>query len=79
MKHTDGSECKEGTTNVPDNYKPCCDSMKFHIQSCSSDLRIEYLDLNDNGIDMWGIPLDSLAGGGYILINFCPWCGAKLK
>lgn len=71
MSHVDGSECKEGTQKVPENFKPCCKSFLYRTSTCHFDIRIEYY------INWWGIV--TADGVSYIIIDYCPFCGAKLE
>ena len=73
-KHTDGTECLEGTKRVPKNFKPCCDVFEGHTSTCAFDLRYEWRQKSKQ----WVIAISEIAGGGGISIAFCPHCGARL-
>jgi hypothetical protein len=74
-KHTDGTECLEGTTKIPKDFKPCCDVFDAHISSCAYDLRYEWWQK----MKIWVIVISETAGGGGIAISFCPHCGSRLS
>lgn len=73
MKHlmTD-DECLEGTQQVPDLWTPCCEFFERSTLACQYEVRISWYS------DTWGLPvLDG--GSSFIKINYCPFCGSKLK
>lgn len=72
-KHPDGSICKEGTKKVPRKWKPCCENFAHRTTSCDFDIRFEWHKKIG-----WGITIHESAGGGMIVINYCPHCGVKL-
>ena len=73
-KHTDGTECLEGTKLVPTGFVPCCDVLGGHTSSCAFDIRYEWWSKSGR----WVIAIAQSAGGGGIEIRFCPHCGAEL-
>lgn len=72
--HADGTPCKEGTRSVPDGFRPCCESFDGHTTSCDFDVRYEWWPKSGH----WVIAISESAGGGGILIEFCPHCGLRL-
>lgn len=74
MKHSDGTKCLEGTSSIPKNYKPCCETFLGHTVTCSFDVRYEYWKKSKQ----WVIAIAESAGGGGITIKYCPHCGKKL-
>jgi hypothetical protein len=73
--HPDGSFCKEGTRAVPPEYEPCCPTLAGHLATCEYDLRYEWW----SGDQVWVIAIADSAGGGGVVIQFCPHCGRKLR
>lgn len=72
-KHSDGSVCLEGTSKVPEDWTPCCDTFASHTKACVHDIRYEWWE------DEWVTVINTTAGGGGIAINFCPHCGDELN
>lgn len=73
-KHSDGTECLEGTSSVPESFSPCCEVFGGHTTTCAFDIRYEWWPKSKQ----WVIAISESAGGGGITISFCPHCGAKL-
>jgi hypothetical protein len=73
--HADGTGCLEGTKLVPVNFSPCCDEFAGHLSTCAYDLRYEYWKKSKT----WVIAIAESAGGGGIVIRYCPHCGNKLN
>lgn len=73
--HADGSICPEGTSLVPPDFSPCCEDFSEHTLSCYYDIRYEW----DEADSEWVIVIPNSAGGGGILISYCPHCGASLS
>jgi len=62
--------------------KYCCESMKFFInQKCDEHKNIydcsDIIFVYNEKFDEYGIVIHD-AGNSYIVINYCPLCGAKL-
>lgn len=63
--------------------KFCCESMKYHIEY-KCDIHENPFDCPDKIINYstkqnnYGIIIHD-GGSSYIEIEFCPWCGKKLK
>jgi hypothetical protein len=74
-RHPDGSPCLEGTKSVPEGYVPCCQDFDYGTTRCAYDVRYEYWKENNE----WVIVIVEAAGGGGVLISYCPHCGAPLK
>ena len=74
--HADGTECKEGTQQVPVGFVACCEAFQEQTFACDFDIRYEWYDEGDK---TWVIAISESAGGGGISINFCPHCGANLE
>lgn len=61
----------------------CCEMMRDNVEKTCPDHPDRY-DCADCLIDYWpisqtyGIMIRNEAGGGMIVIQFCPWCGIKL-
>lgn len=71
-KHTNGSVCREGLTNVPKDFVACCDMMGNSVKSCEADhIRFEYYPKRKE----WGM---RLLDGSSLTAKFCPWCGVNL-
>lgn len=73
-KHTDGSLCLEGTRKLPREFAPCCAQFEAHTSACVYDVRYEW----SGGVAAWQIAIPEIAGGGGLIINHCPHCGAPL-
>lgn len=73
-KHSDGTECPEGTQRLRPDYALCCDDFRARTLSCYFDVRIEYWAEYEG----WFVIIAPSAGGGGIAINYCPHCGARL-
>jgi hypothetical protein len=65
----------------------CCDDMKYHTtRDCPHHERIDCPDTviiwawgrGEKGYTV-GLPIRPGAGGGYIDVRFCPWCGKELR
>ncbi|HNT78321.1 MAG TPA: hypothetical protein PKH77_25195 [Anaerolineae bacterium] len=74
MRHPNGTPCLEGTAYVPQDFRPCCDLFAAHTTTCVYDLRYEWWPRSRQ----WVIALAKAAGGGGIVIHYCPHCGARL-
>lgn len=72
--HTDGTICLEGTKSVPRSFVPCCKAFSDHVTACAFDIRYEWWSRQKH----WVIAISDSAGGGGIVINYCPHCGSKL-
>ncbi len=61
----------------------CCESMKYHIEF-KCDIHKDSFDCPDNIINyskkqnIYGIIIHD-GGSSFIEIEYCPWCGKKLK
>jgi hypothetical protein len=73
-RHSDGTQCLEGTKRVPRGFKPCCKLFEAHTRACAYDVRYEWYSKSKQ----WVIAISESAGGGGIEIVFCPHCGEKL-
>jgi hypothetical protein len=73
--HSDGLICKEGTKNVPKRYSYCCDEFQIRTTKCELDIRYEWYISQKS----WVIAVPETAGGGGIIISYCPHCGSKLN
>lgn len=73
--HADGSRCLEGTRRVPRPFKPCCEIFAGHTTTCVFDIRYEWGPRSRQ----WGIAIDESAGGGWIVMYYCPHCGQRLE
>lgn len=73
--HLDGSPCKEGTRDVPENWEPCCAAFGGHVTTCEYDVRYEWWIGDAVGV----IAIAASAGGGGVTIRFCPHCGHELR
>lgn len=73
--HADGSECLQGTSQLPPAFVPCCEDFAAHLTTCAFDVRYEWWSREDG----WVIAIAASAGGGGIGIVFCPHCGEKLS
>ncbi|MGE0045319.1 MAG: hypothetical protein AB7J28_12900 [Hyphomonadaceae bacterium] len=72
--HSDGSLCPEGTQSLPSSGAICCDAFGWRTLACYFDIRYEFWE-NPEG---WFVIIQPDAGGGGILLSYCPHCGAKL-
>src|SRR5688572_7162957 len=73
--HTDGSPCLEGVPSAPAGYVACCDTFAGHLGICAHDLRYDWWSQER----CWVVAVAEGAGGGGIVITFCPHCGGRLK
>lgn len=73
-RHSDGTICLEGTRSVPHDYVACCETFLGHTTTCEYDIRYEWWHESRQ----WVIAIAEAAGGGGIIIEFCPHCGTKL-
>lgn len=73
--HTDGTVCLEGTRRVPKAFAPCCDQFKYRTTACDSDIRYEWWSKRK----IWVTKISDIAGGGGVVMSYCPHCGRKLK
>jgi hypothetical protein len=74
-RHADGTRCKEGMRRVPRRYRPCCDIFGGHVATCEYDVRYEWWRKDR----IWVIAISESAGGGGVVIHFCPHCGKALQ
>jgi hypothetical protein len=74
ISHTDGTLCREGSKSVPENFVACCEDFDDHTSTCEFDVRYEWCVEEK----VWSIAIAESAGGGGILIDFCPHCGVRL-
>ncbi len=74
VRHPDGTLCLEGTTSLPPDFQPCCAVFAAHTATCAHDLRYEWRPKSRQ----WVIAIAESAGGGGIMITYCPHCGALL-
>ncbi len=74
-EHEDGTTCLEGTSSVPAGYSPCCATFGGHVETCVYDLRYEWWPRQR----CWVIAVAENAGGGGIMIRYCPHCGHDLR
>jgi hypothetical protein len=72
--HIDGTLCKAGTRDVPQDFQPCCITFAGHVATCEFDIRYEWW----GGDQVWVIAIADSAGGGGIVIRFCPHCSKEL-
>jgi hypothetical protein len=73
--HPDGTPCKEGTRSVPSRHVACCETFAGHLSTCDLDVRYEWWPRPRQ----WVITIAESAGGGGIVIRYCPHCGAELQ
>lgn len=73
-RHPNGTFCLEGTTSLPLDFQPCCTVFAGHTSTCVHDLRYEWWPKSRQ----WVIAVAEAAGGGGVVINYCPHCGAPL-
>jgi hypothetical protein len=74
-RHIDGTPCKEGTRRVPVGFRACCAAFRGHVSTCDYDLRYEWWKIQR----FWVITIAESAGGGGVVIRYCPHCGAELR
>jgi hypothetical protein len=72
--HADGTECPEGTQQVPESFRPCCERFGEGTKSCYADLRYEFW--TQHGEAFWVIRCQDGSG---VHIYFCPHCGRSLQ
>jgi hypothetical protein len=75
QRHIDGTRCKEGTRRVPPRFRACCAAFAGHLATCDYDLRYEWWQRQR----FWVITIAEAAGGGGVVIRYCPHCGLELK
>ena len=75
QRHIDGTLCKEGTRSVPPRFRTCCAVFAGHLETCDYDVRYEWWKRQR----FWVISIADAAGGGGVVIRYCPHCGAELK
>ena len=73
--HADGTICLEGTSRVPKPYRPCCQAFDVQTSMCAFDVRYEWSPRQKT----WVIAISESAGGGGVVITYCPHCGDKLR
>jgi hypothetical protein len=74
FRHPDGTLCLEGTSSLPPDFQPCCEVFAGHTATCAHDLRYEWWRKSRR----WVIAIAESAGGGGIMIRYCPHCGTPL-
>lgn len=60
---------------MPNDFSACCEAFEAQTNSCYYDIRYEW----DSEGNEWCIAIPESAGGGGILISYCPHCGACLN
>lgn len=73
-RHSDGTLCLEGATSLPPAFHPCCDVFAAHTATWGHGLRYEWRPKSRQ----WVIAIAESAGGGGIMITYCPYCGTPL-
>ena len=74
FRHPDGTLCLEGISSLPPDSQPCCEVFAGHTATCAHDLRYEWWRKSRR----WVIAIAESAGGGGIMIRYCPHCGTPL-